>query len=526
MEGVQMAEIRYFRNPFGEDFETKEYDFSKSLVENIDGFKTNVTEMVECYDTETGETYFVPLEDDEEHVIVTVNGKSVDENYKVQNDDLVVIVYVPLSGLTNAMTKGEAIFTGSVLGLIGGLALGFLGVAAGIITGGWGFLILAGISAVAGAFWGADDWKKTHVGSNTTLEDKAGEQRPDVRGAENESIAGNTYPFIMGKHLIAPRIIGDPYTEYTGTKGEDAYIRVLYCAGYAPMKLTDFKLGDLFLAYNRTQGSYNDTPTGAAEGTRPVMLNGILHGHSHSGDDADTGDIVDYWQANDISIELIQQNPNKPTNYGTIYPNKAVEQEINATPLFVCDELLSQTAQVVYKGASFPQNFRNNGVYFTDVCPMKFTINLNAQSGLYASRSWSHKDSSDSSKTVTETVYDPLPLWYCIQWRPYDRGNKSSDSNGGDYTAWHNIKVWNGRTGTNSIFKEYNSAAMSADTSFHKGNKITPKPVLSWNKEYCGKTAIDELISCVKTDSDLSVNGSVIKIRDKVITDKYEDSIT
>ena len=42
-----MAEIRYFRNPFGEDFETKEYDFSKSLIENIDGFKTDVTEMVE-----------------------------------------------------------------------------------------------------------------------------------------------------------------------------------------------------------------------------------------------------------------------------------------------------------------------------------------------------------------------------------------------------------------------------------------------------------------------------------------------
>lgn len=630
MEGVQMAEIRYFRNPFSEDFETKGYDFSKSLVENIDGFKTDVTEMVECYDTETGETYFVPLEDDEEHVIVTVNGKSVDENYEVQNNDVLVVIYVPLSGLTNAMTKGEAIFTGSMLGLIGGVILGVIGIAAGLITGGWGFLILAGIGAIAGAFWGADDWKKTHVGSSTTLEDKTGEQRPDVRGAENESIAGNPYPFTIGRHLMAPRIIGDPYTEYTGTKGENAYIRVLYNAGYAPVKLTDFKLGDLFLAYNRTQGV-----------ERPIMLNGLLRGHSQSGADADTGDIIDYWKTNEIELELIQNNPNtqvrkiekrfqdntnidlahrplvdaatmraagwnvedgeictvlsesfsnedgtkcvlvtpivstgdtlievlteaqletrageilagtshpeiflamfegehciedcehyaidlhenqalyyfgeQSINYGTIYPNKVVEQEINATPMFVCDELLDQQAQVVYKGASFPQNFRNNGVYFTDACPMKFTINLNAQSGLYASRSWSHKDSSDDSKTVTETVYDSLPLWYCIQWRPYDRGNNSSDSNGGDYTAWHNIEVWNGN---DTIFKPYNSDAMSADTAFHKGNKITSKSILSWNKEYCGHNTIDELMNYSKTNSDLSVDGGTVKIRNKVI---------
>ena len=516
MEGVQMAEIRYFRNPFGEDFETKEYDFSKSLVENIDGFKTDVTEMVECYDTETGETYFVPLEDDEEHVIVTVNGKSVDENYEVQNNDVLIVIYAPLS-----MDKGGFGLVGGATGtVLGVVAIGLLSLI-GALTGPVGWMVFAYVTAgllgaVGGAFAGRSLYDSVaNKSSSTTLEDKKGEQRPDVRGAENESIAGNPYPFTIGRHLMAPRIIGDPYTEYTGSKGENAYVRVLYNAGYGPVKLTDFKLGDIFLAYNRTQGV-----------ERPVMLNGLLYGHSQSGADADTGDIIDYWKNNDISIELIQQNPKYPVSYGTLYPNKVVEQEINATPLFVCDELLDQQAQVVYKGASFPQNFRNNGVYFTEACPMKFTINLNAQNGLYASRSKTAKDERDSSKTVTSTEYSPLPLWYCIQWRPYDRGNNSSDSNGGDYTAWRNITVWNGRTGNNSIFKPYNSSAINDDVTFHKGNKITSKPVLSWNKEYCGKTAIDELISYVKTDSDLSVNGSVIKIRDKVITENYELSIT
>jgi len=475
-----MAEIRYFRNPFGEDFETKEYDFSKSLVENIDGFKTNVTEMVECYDTETGETYFVPLEDDEEHVIVTVNGKSVDENYEVQSNDVLVVVYIPLnSDVGRGGNIGLGAIVGALLGLVAVAILNpFAGSALFALSWGW-YAAGALVGGLLGAAVGAGVYDKfiKGPGSSTTLEDKTGEQRPDVRGAENESLAGNPYPFIMGRHLIAPRIAGDPYTEYSGSKGENAYVRVLYNAGYAPVKLTDFKLGEIFLAYNRTQGSYNDTPTGAAEGTRPVMLNGILHGHSKSGDDADTGDIVDYWQANDISIELIQQNPNKPTNYGTIYPNKAVEQEINATPLFVCDELLSQTAQVVYKGASFPQNFRNNGVYFTDACPMKFTINLNAQSGLYASRSMT--DKNKDGDTVNSTEYSSIPLWYCIQWRPYNKNNPSSDSNGNDCGSWKNITVWN------DIDKQdvYDSTEMGRDKTAHAGNEINYKDVLWKDKK-------------------------------------------
>ena len=287
-----MAEIRYFRNPFGEDFETKEYDFSKSLIENIDGFKTNVTEMVECYDTETGETYLVPLEDDEEHVIVTVNGKSVDENYEVQSNDVLVVVYVPLS-----MDKGGFGLVGGITGAVLGIvAIGLLDLV-GILTGPVGWMIFAYataglLGAVGGAFVGRSLYDAVNSSkSSTTLEDKTGEQRPDVRGAENESLAGNPYPFIMGRHLIAPRIAGDPYTEYSGSKGENAYVRVLYNAGYAPVKLTDFKLGEIFLAYNRTQGV-----------ERPVMLNGLLYGHSQENADADSGDIIDLWKNNDISI--------------------------------------------------------------------------------------------------------------------------------------------------------------------------------------------------------------------------------
>ena len=525
MEGVQMAEIRYFRNPFGEDFETKEYDFSKSLIENIDGFKTDVTEMVECYDTETGETYFVPLEDDEEHVIVTVNGKSIDENYKVQSNDVLIVVYIPLSQRWEA---GLAGFGGGTAVGIGFAYLTF--VIAGIVgmtVAPWVYVGIIGAFAVGGIFAGTAIWDHFHPDTTTTIEDKKGEQRPDIRGAENESIAGNPYPFTIGRHLMAPRIIGDPYTEYSGSKGENAYVRVLYNAGYAPVKLTDFKLGDIFLAYNRNQGSYNGTPTGGQADTRPVMLNGILYGHSRSGDDADTGDILDYWKNNDITVELIQPNPNFPVNYGTVYPNKAVEQEINATPLFVCDELLEQTAQVVYKGASFPQNFRNNGVYFTEACPMKFTINLNAQNGLYASRSKTAKDEHDSSKTITSTEYKKLPLWYCIQWRPYNRGNNSSDSNGGDYSAWHNIKVWNGNQSTSqdpsqNVFKTYNSSAMAEDVAFHKGNKITVKPVTFTDKEYLVLSDImPRMVTETKTGSLLSIynNGSFksVRISDKEI---------
>lgn len=613
-----MAEIRYFRNPFGEDYETKEYDFSKSLVENIDGFKTNVTEMVECYDTETEETYFVPLEDDEQHVVVTVNGKSVDENYKVQSNDLVTVVFMPLSGITNSMTKGESIFTGLMLGLAGGVVLGVLALAAGIISGGWGFFVIAGIGAAAGALWGYDDWKKTHYRS-TTVEDKTGEQRPDVRGAENESLAGNPYPFVIGKHLIAPKVIGDPYTEYTGDRGEDAWIRLVYQANYAPVKLTDFKLGDFMLAYNRTQGV-----------DRRTVLNGLLKGYST--EQADDGDIVDKWKNNEIELEIIQHNPNsekreieqrfqdntdinlaaRPSvsgvvmrtagwtevpsgetytlysqyysnkdtiedeadlkcvlvtpiissnvilsksqlkeradeilagtphsetflamfegkgcieaceryreeleqnqalyyfgkqsiNYGHIYPDKVVEHEINSTPMFVCDEDLGEQARIVYKGASFPQNFRTNGVFFTESCPMEFTINLNAQSGLYAARSCTTKE---DNKSTTETEYSKIPLWYCIQWRPYSKLNSTSDSEGKDYSSWNLITDWNDNT--TDYVDTYDNQAMSDDVTKHKGNKITVKTIGVEDKIPLDTVSslLQKMRTTVKSESDITI---------------------
>lgn len=478
-----MARLRIYKNVFEKEYEDFTYDLSKSITENLEAHEQgDYSEMVECYDPETNETFFAPFLDDESDcAVVIVNGNSVSADYKVQENDELNVYYMPQSQwYEESMGMGPGGLAGM---LVGGFVLG-------VLTGGagWGIFVGAIIGGLAGFLTGLHTWEQQHQ-TSTTIDNSKKKDLPDVRGSSNQSLVNNPYPFVMGKHLTVPQIVGDPYTEYSGTNGEDAYIRAVYCLGSAPLKLTDFKLGDIMLAYNRTQGV-----------ERQTVLNGLLKGYSQPGGEADSGDILDIWRNNDIELEIIQQPNGEETNYGHIYPNKITQSEINASVLYINDTQLTDEAKVVYKGVSFPDKFRTNGVWFTESCPMQFTINLVAQSGLYASRSRTNKDGKN---TVSDTQYKDIPLWYAIQWRPYDSGNASSDSNGNDYGSWNNITEWN----NHDCSGNYNSSAMSDDKNAHTGNDIEYESV-----DVYSKTPVSTLSSLqsawtsqAKTESDITV---------------------
>lgn len=423
-----MATLRIFSDIFNNEYKDYVYDPLRPMLEQIE--ESCDTGMygkmyVECYDQDTGETFYAPMDDGEDlSAVITVGGNVVSADYEVKEDDLISVMFLP-----ETWSHGGAA-AGGLIGALTGVLL-FIGYAAmgalGFVTGGatWGLLIgltVAGaaLGVVAGGLVGGYLDQMQQGAKSSYDKGKLGASSPDVRGSENQPLEGNNFPFVIGRHLIAPFVVGNPYTEYSGKNGKDAYITVMYCAGYAPLRLTDFKLGDFYLAYNRDSGT-----------AHPTVMDGMLRGYSTS--ETDDGPILDYWKNNDISLELIQCG-----GESTLYPCVIKEQTIDANVISIADDALADTASVVYKGTPFVNRFKTNGVYFTASCPMEFTLNLKFPSGAYGTY-------SDTRGSSTRTEYEFLHLLFSVQYRVYDRNNPSSDPEGGDYGSWTNITTFNGK---------------------------------------------------------------------------------
>lgn len=448
-----MAQIKFYKNMFEEDFAVREYDKNVPLIEQIKNFSTeNVyTDFyIECYDAETGETSYEPLSDNAEElsVIIQVKGVVVSEDYEVKDGDEITVIYLPLGDDANLWQT----IIGGVLAVAGGIMMAFPA------TAGLGAVLLSsGIGLLVGGIIGLATTPEESK-AKTTLGGKQGSSSPDVRGAVNTSIVNSAYPFVIGKHLITPKIVGDPYTTYSGTRGEDAYIRVMYCLGYGPLYAKDFKLGDFVLAKNSNQ-----------------VVSGKLR------------DIDPYWVNNNIELEIIQDAPNF-NGASELYPSVVIQEEVNANILYIEDNSLSQISggDVVYKGAAFANGYKTNTVVFTENCPKSFTVTLDAPNGLYASRNESVKkeveneEGDKETQTVSESVYKPIPLYYLIQWRFYNENKDPSKTDGSDFYDWNNITTWNGV----DCGEVLTDSSAEKDLATHEGNEYSAEIY----SQYIGKT--------------------------------------
>ena len=470
-----MATIKLYNNVFENEYKEFSYDESKSLCENIE---SHVDEdvyketLVECYDSETGKTFYAPIEEENGSVLILVNQESVDKDFIPKNTDVVEVYYLPLSSDSRDGAGYLGMFVGA---LFGAIAVGVLTVATGGaallgISTAAAFLLGAGAGAIVGGlvggFVGASLWDKNHQQTPTNKGGKTGKSLPDIRDAENESLRGSNFPFVMGKHLVTPRIVGDPVTEYSGKLGKDAYVKMLLCVGYGPVKLTDFKLGDFMLAYNRSHGDVE----------KQTMLHGLLKGYSTGGETPVEGDIDDYWKNNDVSLELIQYRGLYEAPQSFLYPDAVDIQELNANTFYLADKELDESVQVVYKGTPFPNTFRTNGVFFSAACPQKVTINFDLPQGLYATY-------SKTTDNVTEQKYEKISCYYCVQWRPYNVNNKPSDPNGYDFDEWNNVSVRFPEGGDDDpplyFGTEFDEWHASYDVGYHKGNDLGDQSLVS-----------------------------------------------
>ena len=282
--------------------------------------------MIEVYFPDEDVTKFVPLEGDNYDVLTLVNGIEESLEYKIKEDDIVTFIIQQHDGSTESIIGWIGVGV-AVLGAIalGVASFGSLSPLAAAALGGLGTLAIGVGAGMATAGFLAD--KALERQKDRKYE--GGEESTglySINGGSNESIIGHNYPFVLGKHLINPYLIGSPYHETynsgynvvtsfsmyskpalgwgsfpkieivpiyskdmkTDHKDLGQYYTALYCAGYGPLKLTDFRIGDTKLAYNRPFNSsgmerlvnelYELQSGGSVDLTkRPIIPSNMMH---------------------------------------------------------------------------------------------------------------------------------------------------------------------------------------------------------------------------------------------------------
>ena len=444
-----MAVVRVVNDILSEnDVCETQIDSNVSIQEFVNNY-TGVTptqNRFEAYDVETGETFYVDDTVSDFCAVTIVNGKEVGSDYIIEDNDVVTVIFVPKSDeVTRESVESGVGGLTSIASIIGGVFLIIAssitlpfsgGVSVGGIIGGVS-LILLGLGVGAGAIVNTIDLigklpKDTSTSDNSTLDS---EKLLSIAGGSCQSVIGQRIPFIMGKHLVNPLIVGSPYHE-TRVKPasewyEDAgqYFHALYCVGYGPLKLTDFKIENTYLAYNQDGGAYS----------HPTVMHGAL---KCNGQD-DSGDILKKWKNNDIRLEILQKGTLGTTDidkWGKVFNTTVEEQNVNASLLNVQDAgIFREDYTKAYKGVEIPNGFRTNTVRFSRNCPYKMEVEVDIPSGLYASRSsYESVARTENKKTVYDTTtgqfYYKTPVNLSVQWRYVKKGRSSSDAT--DPTGW------------------------------------------------------------------------------------------
>lgn len=384
-------------------FEAKTGATIETLIRELDTSKYSDA-FVECYDCETGLTSYEPMSDNEDtiSVIVAVNGKEQALDYIVCEEDVVEIIFTPASDNWSWAGAFSGLASGAVTGALFGAKWGYYGALIGAIVGGV-------IGFIAGGIILGDALDNTSKSGSTGLDTSS---LPDIRGSQNQPLTDNVFPVVFGRHLVTPFIVGSTYNDIYGDHGETIYIKALYLVGYGPLKITDMKLGDQFLAHNKKWAGN-------------INLKNVYHGAIYgcdSSNEQDNGEIVNTWHDNDIEIEILQQGQNgEPIDYGTIYPKACIQEDIKANVLYIADGSTTEEPFVTYKNTLLSNGLRNNPIKFTRQNPLTAKVELNFTNGLYRTRT------EDGS-----VKYGSISAIAAIQWRVYSDDNEvtSGDDHG------------------------------------------------------------------------------------------------
>lgn len=467
------------------------------IKENADYLYDTI--MVECYDCDTGETFYAPMDDGygDIGVSILVGQNEVDINYIIKENDIVSVLILPKFSL------------GGFLKAVGvGIVMGAVAVAAVVAT------VVSSPAVIIGAFVGTvvigatsiligdkindlEDKMKSKTSESSTEE--TGASSPDARDASNKNLTDNVFPFVLGEHSCAPAIVGSPYSVNHGEYGSEQTITTLYAVGYSPLLLTDFKLGDLPICKNENN-----------------VINGILN--------KDTGDFHEKFNRDNFNIEIIQQG-NGEVDYGELYNTSVVQEEVKANMLYFPAE---DVEKVPYLGVEINTDFRNNAVRFTQKYPKEIEVEVDLPKGLFMMNSVT---TTSDDKSTTNQHYSKIPLNLAVQWNLYDgTDNPTGDAPGGD--NWVSFDYYDNYVkksdGSFVLEKEkpytFTESERSRDVNAHCGSKYQNKSAINtgwigaqvFNIEKLGATGT------TSTNKKNTVSGGKDEIRVTFHADIYE----
>lgn len=425
-----MAVVNFYDDIFDTVSEVKEVDGGQLrdlLNEHIE--KCPEKEMHEVYNAATDETEFIDLEITSYKAVVIINGQEGELDYSLKPDDIVSVIFIPQD---SEAKRGW----GMGLGVIGALVdiVGYALVATGVNAPVGALLLCIGtvVGAVGVGLYQSGLEQKTNEDAGR------GNNLPYIDGASNQNQVGNRYLSVLGRHLISPNIVGSPYHEtvtkdYEGQEDGGQWIKVLYCAGYGPLRLTNFKLGEQILAPNESNAS----------GRR----NTVMHGQLNTVDYYENkdgqkiyhpGDFTVKWKDNDVKMEILQAgdyvknwNVSDINNdiYGTIYPQAVNEFKVDSNVLFAYDKALSELGKevsVLYFNKAIPSGYRTNTVRLSGNCPEKLQVELDMPNGMY-----------EMCQSDSNVYYKKIPIYVAVQWRYMKDSNEAADAESG--AGWNSF---------------------------------------------------------------------------------------
>lgn len=429
-EGLQMAIVNFFDDILSEVTETRKVKNGQKLQSIINKYieeKDAISVPYEVYDVESGNTSYITPETKEFRTLCLLNGnEQTDLEYKVKGNDIVSFIVIPEDS-----TQQWVNYLGGGLAIAGGVLLSVFTsgvgatIGAGLIYTGIGMVASQGIQDIID--YSSDSSSYSKKQKNDTM--KEAENTLGLSDGSNQNILNHKYPILLGKHLLNPYTAGSAFnTTLTGENGANKghYLTKLYEIADSPVKITDLKLGETMLAYNRT---FEDT-----------IRNSVMHGMLRGYNDADTGDILKKWKNNDVSVEILQAGTllkDNENRYGTLYPQTVEQKKPDANILNIKDGDIKKVAERSYMGTSIPNGYKTNSVKFSRSCPQKIEVEFSFPNGLYAYR---------TRKEDGKIFYYNVPVSFAIQWRFIKKNQKSSDAD--SPAGWNNfdyIDVYDGQ---------------------------------------------------------------------------------
>lgn len=407
-----MAKVVFFDNVFDLNNNTyKELLTPKSVkdfLQEIDADKRNYDSMVEVYDPDTGETSYVPLEDDvTQNVVITTfaNGKIVPIDYVMKQSDIIEIYATPASTQEDRRGWGIGLAaTGAALLLIGSIVSLFPGAqpAGGVIMG---------VGALLGIV-GTILYISNQDASSSSSSDSDADSIPSLSGSQNQNLTGNPFPVVVGKTYATPYIAGSPYVEleYSDEFDESWFgvktkMYMLLCVGYAPLAIDKILLDQLIFSKNPNNILNGILTYKRGDNNEPLDDEGnpiTFNGNTLS------QEIESSWLTNKPRIEISQFGHNR-----TIYPHSVIQSSVDAVMLYCYDNEYSEVADesnlITWNGGKYPNGYRTTTIHFSESVPYKLVVGINAPGGLY--REW-----TTSSGT---TKVDKIPMNVVVQWRPH-----------------------------------------------------------------------------------------------------------